>query len=163
MCSAGAMIAIAFVHNLLRRHPACTVLLHRPTPVAARSSDASTAAAEPDQLANGKPDVSQQASEQPGAQSQPVSQGTEKAKKWGRKGAEESGEAGTVQQDGGKHERVTEQSAWHAEANGWGTADRSQHPVSAAAAEADAQETSDLKAAALQQVIRLCCCPCCRS
>lgn len=29
---AGAMLAIAFVHNLLRRHPACNVLLHRPSP-----------------------------------------------------------------------------------------------------------------------------------
>ena len=27
---AGALVAIAFVHNLLRRHPACGVLLHRP-------------------------------------------------------------------------------------------------------------------------------------
>lgn len=37
MC-AGALIAIAFVHNLLRRHPACGVLLHRlprPAPAAA--------------------------------------------------------------------------------------------------------------------------------
>lgn len=35
---AGALIAIAFVHNLLRRHPACGVLLHRlprPAPDAA--------------------------------------------------------------------------------------------------------------------------------
>jgi hypothetical protein len=28
------MIAIAFVHNLLRRHPSCTVLLHRSSPSA---------------------------------------------------------------------------------------------------------------------------------
>ena len=154
------MIAIAFVHNLLRRHPACAVLLHRPTPVAARSTDASTAATEPDQLANGKVDVSQPASEQPGAQSQPVSQGTEKAKEW-RKEAEESGEAGAVQQDGGEHEIASEQSACRAEANGWGTADRPQHLVSAAAAEADAQGTSDVEAAASQQVIQPCCCPCC--
>ncbi|KAK9836980.1 hypothetical protein WJX81_004282 [Elliptochloris bilobata] len=27
---AGALVSIAFVHNLLRRHPACGVLLHRP-------------------------------------------------------------------------------------------------------------------------------------
>ena len=26
---AGAMVAVAFVHNLLRRHPACNILLHR--------------------------------------------------------------------------------------------------------------------------------------
>ena len=155
------MIAIAFVHNLLRRHPACTVLLHRPTPVAARSTDASTAALEPDQLAYGKPDVFQPASEQPEAQSQPVSQGTEKAKKWRRKGAEESGEAGAVQQDGGEHKIASGQSACRAEANGWGTADRLQHLVSAAAAEADAQGTSDVEMAALQQVIQLCGCPSC--
>ena len=29
------MTAIAFVHNLLRRHPACTVLLHAPSSTAA--------------------------------------------------------------------------------------------------------------------------------
>lgn len=29
-CSAGAIIAIAFIHNLLRRHPSCSVLVHRP-------------------------------------------------------------------------------------------------------------------------------------
>lgn len=155
------MIAIAFVHNLLRRHPACTVLLHRATPAAARSTDASSAATEPDQLANGKPDVFQPASEQPGAQSQPVSQGTEKAKKWRGKGAEESGEAGAVQQDGSERKIASEQSACRAEANGWGAADRLQHMVSAAAAEADAQGASDVEAAALQQVIQLCCCPCC--
>ena len=27
---AGAMIAIGFIHNLIRRHPSCMVLLHRP-------------------------------------------------------------------------------------------------------------------------------------
>ena len=26
---AGAAVAVAFVHNLLRRHPACNILLHR--------------------------------------------------------------------------------------------------------------------------------------
>jgi len=30
---AGAILAIAFVHNLIRRHPSCMVLLHRPKPV----------------------------------------------------------------------------------------------------------------------------------
>lgn len=28
--AAGAMIAIAFIHNLVRRHPSCMVLLHKP-------------------------------------------------------------------------------------------------------------------------------------
>lgn len=28
----GAMIAIAFIHNLLRRHPALTLMLHNPSP-----------------------------------------------------------------------------------------------------------------------------------
>ncbi len=27
---AGALIAIAFIHNILRRHPSCAVLLHNP-------------------------------------------------------------------------------------------------------------------------------------
>jgi len=27
---AGALIAIAFVHNIMRRHPSCAVLLHNP-------------------------------------------------------------------------------------------------------------------------------------
>lgn len=31
---AGAAIAVAFVHNLLRRHPACNILLHRYGPCA---------------------------------------------------------------------------------------------------------------------------------
>jgi len=30
---AGAMVAVGFIHNLIRRHPSCMVLLHRPTPV----------------------------------------------------------------------------------------------------------------------------------
>lgn len=39
MClSAGAAICLAFIHNLLRRHPACTQLLHRPGP-APRTGD----------------------------------------------------------------------------------------------------------------------------
>ena len=29
-CAAGALVCLAFVHNLLRRHPACNVLLNRP-------------------------------------------------------------------------------------------------------------------------------------
>lgn len=28
---AGALLCLAFVHNIVRRHPACMVLLHRPT------------------------------------------------------------------------------------------------------------------------------------
>jgi U3 small nucleolar RNA-associated protein 19 len=40
---AGAIIAVAFVHNLLRRHPACCVLLHRPTP--RQAPDQATASA----------------------------------------------------------------------------------------------------------------------
>ncbi len=51
---AGAMIAIAFVHNLLRRHPACTVLLHRPLPSAPGHADARAAAAEGSSAANGQ-------------------------------------------------------------------------------------------------------------
>lgn len=27
---AGAMLAIAFIHNLIRRHPSCILLLHKP-------------------------------------------------------------------------------------------------------------------------------------
>ncbi len=89
MCarSAGAMIAIAFVHNLLRRHPACTVLLHRPIPAAARSTDAGTAATEANQLSNGMPDASQPASDQPGTQSQAELQRTGNAKNCRREGA----------------------------------------------------------------------------
>lgn len=32
---AGAMLALAFIHNLVRRHPACSVLLHNPDAQAA--------------------------------------------------------------------------------------------------------------------------------
>ena len=55
----GAMLAIAFVHNLLRRHPACNVLLHRPSPKvpteAAESpeeANSTVAEAEPESLAD---------------------------------------------------------------------------------------------------------------
>lgn len=48
------MIAIAFVHNLLRRHPACTVLLHQPLPTALGHADANGAAAESSGAANGQ-------------------------------------------------------------------------------------------------------------
>lgn len=34
----GAMIAIVFVHNLLRRHPSCSILLHKPLPAGAAST-----------------------------------------------------------------------------------------------------------------------------
>ena len=39
----GALAAIAFIHNLIRRHPACMVLLHNPS--AAAATTAATAAA----------------------------------------------------------------------------------------------------------------------
>ena len=35
---AGAMMAIAFIHNLIRRHPACTVLLDNPAAASASAS-----------------------------------------------------------------------------------------------------------------------------
>jgi U3 small nucleolar RNA-associated protein 19 len=35
---AGAVVAVAFVHNLLRRHPACNILLHRWDPLIASSA-----------------------------------------------------------------------------------------------------------------------------
>ena len=34
----GAMIAIVFVHNLLRRHPSCSILLHKALPAGTASS-----------------------------------------------------------------------------------------------------------------------------
>ncbi|GIL99464.1 hypothetical protein Vretimale_4623, partial [Volvox reticuliferus] len=39
---AGAMIAIAFIHNLLRRHPALNVMLRRPHPGPRSGSNTST-------------------------------------------------------------------------------------------------------------------------
>ena len=41
LCTAGAVIAIAFIHNLLRRHPSCNVLVNKPI----RPETAGTAAA----------------------------------------------------------------------------------------------------------------------
>ena len=52
LLAAGAMIAIAFVHNLLRRHPACTVLLHQPQPSAPVHADASAATREASSVAD---------------------------------------------------------------------------------------------------------------
>mmetsp|Transcript_8253 Transcript_8253/g.24903 ORF Transcript_8253/g.24903 Transcript_8253/m.24903 type:complete len:158 (-) Transcript_8253:592-1065(-) len=40
---AGAMIAVAFIHNLIRRHPSCMVLLDRAPGAAADSAEASGA------------------------------------------------------------------------------------------------------------------------
>ena len=51
---AGAMIAIAFVHNLLRRHPACTVLLHQPLPSAPGHTDADATGRQASSPANGQ-------------------------------------------------------------------------------------------------------------
>jgi U3 small nucleolar RNA-associated protein 19 len=48
---AGALLSIAFVHNIIRRHPACMVMLHKPTAAggsngaAAAGSNGSSAAA----------------------------------------------------------------------------------------------------------------------
>lgn len=44
---AGAMLCIAFVHNLLRRHPACNVLLHRPSPKPPAAAAAAPQAGKP--------------------------------------------------------------------------------------------------------------------
>ena len=72
ICIAGAVIAIAFIHNLLRRHPSCSVLVNKPViprsavaasvavptpPAALTAAENSTDAAEqrllPDALTNG--------------------------------------------------------------------------------------------------------------
>ena len=45
--AAGAMVCIAFVHNLLRRHPATCVLLHRPVPRLPPPEQASASGAGP--------------------------------------------------------------------------------------------------------------------
>ena len=46
MFATGAITCTGFVHNLLRRHPACQVLLHRPLPGAGpKSATSNTAAA----------------------------------------------------------------------------------------------------------------------
>jgi U3 small nucleolar RNA-associated protein 19 len=37
---AGAMLALGFIHNIIRRHPACMVLLHNPRTAAAGGGDA---------------------------------------------------------------------------------------------------------------------------
>ncbi|KAK9835669.1 hypothetical protein WJX74_005479 [Apatococcus lobatus] len=42
---AGAITCTGFIHNLLRRHPACQVLLHRPSPGAGPGSSTTNAAA----------------------------------------------------------------------------------------------------------------------
>jgi U3 small nucleolar RNA-associated protein 19 len=39
----GAMVALGFVHNLVRRHPSCMVLLHRPQAAAPAPAAAATA------------------------------------------------------------------------------------------------------------------------
>lgn len=41
---AGALLSIAFVHNTIRRHPACMVMLHKPTAAAAGSNGSNAAA-----------------------------------------------------------------------------------------------------------------------
>lgn len=49
-CVAGAIIAIAFIHNLLRRHPSCSILVNKPAippPAASASFPAPTPTAVP--------------------------------------------------------------------------------------------------------------------
>jgi U3 small nucleolar RNA-associated protein 19 len=41
----GAMVALGFIHNLIRRHPSCMVLLHRPPSAGASSAAAAAAGA----------------------------------------------------------------------------------------------------------------------
>ena len=54
---AGVMTAIAFVHNLLRRHPACTVLLHAPSSTAAVAQAPSADATEHINAASARQDA----------------------------------------------------------------------------------------------------------
>jgi U3 small nucleolar RNA-associated protein 19 len=43
---AGAMLALAFVHNIVRRHPACMCLLHKPPSAAAAAGSGGGGGAE---------------------------------------------------------------------------------------------------------------------
>jgi hypothetical protein len=59
---AGAMLALGFIHNIIRRHPACMVLLHKPSTAAANGDAASgraTAAAGRDVYDEAQPDPAQ--------------------------------------------------------------------------------------------------------
>jgi U3 small nucleolar RNA-associated protein 19 len=50
------MVSIGFVHNLIRRHPSCMVLLHRPVPAAATADAAATAVVGADPYNESEPD-----------------------------------------------------------------------------------------------------------
>ncbi|WIA11201.1 hypothetical protein OEZ85_011328 [Tetradesmus obliquus] len=57
---AGAMLALGFIHNIIRRHPSCMVLLHKPAAAAAgggdEDSDEAAAAAGRDVYDEAQPD-----------------------------------------------------------------------------------------------------------
>ena len=67
---AGAMICIGFIHNLLRRHPACTCLLHQPHPAPPQLQPAQTLA-----NASGEADADAGAQAQSSAEEVPVATG----------------------------------------------------------------------------------------
>lgn len=89
---AGAMIAIAFVHNLLRRHPACTVLLHRQTLAALEPQKDAAGVTEHHELANGQQDSLAPVTERPSEQS------AGKASKKSRRALQQSATAADMQQ-----------------------------------------------------------------
>ncbi len=86
---AGAMTATAFVHNLLRRHPACTVLLHAPSSTAAVAQAPSAAATERIDAADTRQDApAALMSKQPAASSRGLDPVEEKAAKRRKKAPE---------------------------------------------------------------------------
>ena len=97
---AGAMLAIAFVHNLLRRHPACTVLLHRQPSEAQPGAGASAATSELSSIANGQ-DTSGSAVSQNGQGDQPDEQETEKAAKRRKNAVQHGANRASAQQCNG--------------------------------------------------------------
>lgn len=98
---AGAMIGIAFVHNLLRRHPACSVLLHRQPSEARAGADASAATRGLSSIVN-KQEVSGSAVSQDEQGDQPDEQGTEKAAKRRKKAVQHGADGASAQQSNGK-------------------------------------------------------------
>ena len=74
---AGALLALAFAHNIVRRHPATMQLLHRPPRGGLTAATAAPAAApQPQMLLPLPPEVAASQPQQPLQQQQPAANGT---------------------------------------------------------------------------------------
>ena len=128
---AGAMTAIAFMHNLLRRHPACTVLLHRPPSTASVAQDPSGDSTEHINAASARQDApAALMPEQPAASCWGMNPAEGKAAEKRRKALEQDGMQPGSDSGGQRHSGAPSESA-HALCNGTSAAEAGEQGVQA--------------------------------